>query len=68
MQLLLPAGANTEAADKVLLMIHYCMAVYTFCSPISHIGRVTETDIQTVFYEWIHFIAMYIAFWILGTE
>ena len=49
-------------------MIHYCMAVYTFCSPISHIGRVTETDIQTVFYEWIHFIAMYIAFWILGTE
>ena len=26
-QLLLSAGANIEAADKVILMIHYCMAV-----------------------------------------
>ena len=26
-QLLLSAGANLEAADKVILMIHYCMTV-----------------------------------------
>ena len=26
-QLLLSAGANIEAADMVILMIHYCMAV-----------------------------------------
>ena len=26
-QKLLSAGANIEAADKVILMIHYCMAV-----------------------------------------
>ena len=26
-QLLLSAGANVEAADKVTLMIHYCMTV-----------------------------------------
>ena len=26
-QLLLSAGANVEAAEKVILMIHYCMAV-----------------------------------------
>ena len=26
-QLLLSAGASIEAADKVILMIHYCMAV-----------------------------------------
>ena len=26
-QLLLSAGVNIEAADKVILMIHYCMAV-----------------------------------------
>ena len=27
LELLLSAGANIEAADKVILMIHYCMAV-----------------------------------------
>ena len=26
-QMLLSAGANIEAVDKVILMIHYCMAV-----------------------------------------
>ena len=26
-QLLLSAGANKETADRVILMIHYCMAV-----------------------------------------
>ena len=26
-QLLLSAGVNKEAVDKVILMIHYCMAV-----------------------------------------
>ena len=26
-QLLLSAGANIKAADNVILMIHYCMAV-----------------------------------------
>ena len=26
-KLLLSAGANIEAADKVILMIHFCMAV-----------------------------------------
>ena len=26
-QLILSAGANIEAADKVILMTHYCMAV-----------------------------------------
>ena len=25
--LLLSAGANTEAVDRVIFMIHYCMAV-----------------------------------------
>ena len=26
-KLLLSAGANVEAADKVILMIHFCMAI-----------------------------------------
>ena len=29
-QLLLSAGANIEAADKVILMIHYCMVLISF--------------------------------------
>ena len=30
--LLLSAGANVEAADKVILIVHYCMAVSLFLS------------------------------------
>ena len=38
MSLLLSAGANKEVADKVILMIHYCMTVkIVFCGPNNNI-------------------------------
>ena len=41
-QLLLSAGANKEAKDRVILMIHYCMAVCCCCGPTDGLKLTSE--------------------------